>query len=191
MARGRLMHTRFLWAVTRTRRRPEDPGELPLFERAAVTGRSATSGRRGRGAVLVGCFRQVVRRDDAAAVPALERSLELASRAGDRAAMAEVLRHLGIPAHATGDMELARQRLEESTRLRREVGHFPAAAANMVGLAYIATAQDVATTRWRCSTRPPRSPRIQSRAPHPPAGQRGARGPAAAPYRPPGLTSTQ
>jgi len=39
-------------------------------------------------------------------------------------------------------MEAARQRLEESTRLRREIGNLPGVASNMVGLAYIAAAQD-------------------------------------------------
>ena len=89
----------------------------------------------------VGCFHQVVRRDNATAVPVLERSLELASRTGDKATMSEALRHLGIAAHATGRLDLARQRLEESTRLRRETGLLPGAAANMIGLAYIAAAQ--------------------------------------------------
>jgi len=55
--------------------------------------------------------------------------------------MSEALRHLGIAAHARGDLETARQRLEESTRLRRELGLLPAVAANLVGLAYIAAAQ--------------------------------------------------
>jgi hypothetical protein len=41
-----------------------------------------------------------------------------------------------------GDMPAARQRLEESTRLRRETGHQPGVASNLVGLAYIAAAQD-------------------------------------------------
>jgi hypothetical protein len=36
---------------------------------------------------------------------------------------------------------VARQHLEESTRLRRETGQPAGAAANMVGLAYIAAAQ--------------------------------------------------
>jgi len=53
----------------------------------------------------------------------------------------EALRHLGIAAHGAGRLEVARQRLEESTRLRREIGLLPGAAANMVGLAYIAAAQ--------------------------------------------------
>jgi hypothetical protein len=55
--------------------------------------------------------------------------------------MSEALRHLGIVAHASGDLEAARQRLEESTRLRREIGLLPAVASNLVGLAYIAAAQ--------------------------------------------------
>jgi hypothetical protein len=53
-----------------------------------------------------------------------------------------VLRHLGIEAHATGFLDAARQHLEESTRLRREIGQLPGAAANLVGLIYIAAAQE-------------------------------------------------
>jgi tetratricopeptide (TPR) repeat protein len=143
VARGRLMHTRFL---LRRDEGPaaagEEPGELALFERAAQL--YGTLGDvRGEAEALfwAGCFHQVVRRDNATAVPLLERSLELASRAGDKAVMSEALRHLGIAAHAAGRLELARQRLEESTRLRRETGLLPGAAANMVGLAYIAAAQ--------------------------------------------------
>ena len=143
VARGRLMHTRFLL------RRDEDPGsagadpgELPLFERAAQLYRTLGDIRgEARALFWVGCFHQVAGHDDATAVPVLEQSLELASRAGDKATMSEALRHLGIAAHRSGHLEEARQRLEESTRLRRESGQLPAAAANMVGLAYIAAAQ--------------------------------------------------
>ena len=143
VARGRLVHTRFL---LRRDEGPvpvdEDPGELALFERAAQLYR-ALGDVRGEAEALfwVGCCHQVVRRDNATAVPVLERSLELASQAGDKATTSEALRHLGIAAHAAGRMDLARQRLEESTRLRREIGLLAGAAANMVGLAYIAAAQ--------------------------------------------------
>jgi hypothetical protein len=121
----------------------EDPGELPLFERAAQLYR-ALGDIRGEAEALfwVGCFDQVVRHDNATAVPVLEQSLKLASQAGEKAAMSEAPRHLGIAAHGTGHLEVARQRLEESTRLRREIGLLPGAAANMVGLAYIAAAQE-------------------------------------------------
>ena len=143
VARGRLMHTRFLLrrdeGLTAA---GEEPGELALFERAAQLYRALGDvGGEAEALFWVGCFHQVVRRDNAAAVPVLERSLELASRAGDAAVMSEALRHLGIAAHAAGRLDLARQRLEESTRLRREAGLQPGAAANMVGLAYIAAAQ--------------------------------------------------
>lgn len=143
VARGQIMHARFLL------RRDEDPGqaesdpaELVLFERAAQLYR-ALGDRRGEAEALfwVGCFHQVARRDNATAAPALQRSLELASQADDKATMAEALRHLGIQAHAAGSLELARQRLEESTRLRRDIGPSPGVAANLIGLAYIAAGQ--------------------------------------------------
>jgi tetratricopeptide (TPR) repeat protein len=144
VARGRLMHTRFL---LRRDQDPasarEDPGELSLFERAVRLYRDlGDAGGEAEALFWVGCFHQVVRRDNATAVPVLERSLELASQAGDKAVMAEVLRHLGIAAHAGGKIKAARQHLERSTRLRRETGHLVGAAANMVGLAYLAAAQD-------------------------------------------------
>jgi tetratricopeptide (TPR) repeat protein len=143
VARGRVMHTRFL---LRRDQDPaaakEDPGELPLFERAAGL-YQALGDIRGEAEALfwVGCLHQVIRHDNAAAVPALEQSLKLASQADDKAVKSEALRHLGIAAHGTGQLEVARLRLEESTRLRREIGLLPGAAANMIGLAYIAAAQ--------------------------------------------------
>jgi tetratricopeptide (TPR) repeat protein len=143
MARGRLMHARFLLRCDQDpAAAEEDPGELPLFERALRLYR-ALGDTRGEAEALfwVGCLHQVVRHDNAAAVPVLEQSVELASQAGNKAAMAEALRHLGIAAHRTGRLELAEQHLEESTRLRREIGLLPGAAANMVGLAYIAAAR--------------------------------------------------
>ena len=140
VARGRLMHTRFLLrrdeGLTAA---GEEPGELALFERAAQLYRAlGDHGGEAEALFWVGCFHQVVRRDNAAAVPVLERSLELASRAGDAAVMSEALRHLGIAEHRAGRLDTARQRLEESVRLRQEIGLMPGVAANLVGLAYIA-----------------------------------------------------
>jgi tetratricopeptide (TPR) repeat protein len=143
LARGRIIHTRFLQRRDQDPGQAgEDPGELTLFERAVQLYR-ALGDERGEAESLfwVGCFHQVVRRDNDAAVPALERALELASQAGDKATMSEALRHLGIEAHAAGRLDAARQRLEESTRLRREVGLLPGVAANLVGLAYVAAGQ--------------------------------------------------
>jgi tetratricopeptide (TPR) repeat protein len=144
VARGRQLHARFLLQRDQDPSGAEaDPGELPLFEHAAQLYRTLGDTRGEADALFwAGCFHQVVRRDNATAVPVLEQSLELASQAGDEAVMSEALRHLGIAAHACGDLETARRRLEESTRLRREAGLLPGVASNMVGLAYIAAAQD-------------------------------------------------
>jgi tetratricopeptide (TPR) repeat protein len=143
LARGRIIHGRFLQqreedpSLAR-----EDPDELTLFERAAELYR-ALGDARGEGEALfwVGCFHQLVRRDNAAAVPVLRQSLELATRAGDKATMAEDLRHLGIADHRDGQLDTAREHLEESSRLWRETGRLPGVASNLVGLTYIAAAQ--------------------------------------------------
>jgi tetratricopeptide (TPR) repeat protein len=89
----------------------------------------------------LGCFYQVVRGDDAAAGPVLQQSYRLAARAGDKLTMSYALRHLGIAEHAAGRLDAAREQLEESVRLRREVGFLPGVAANLVGLTYIAAGQ--------------------------------------------------
>lgn len=132
---------------------------MRLFECAARLYQALGDVRGEAGALFwVGCLHQVIRHDNAAAVPVLEQSLTLASQAGDKAVMSEALRHLGIAAHGTGRLEVARQRLEESTRLRREIGLLPGAAANMVELAYIAAAQHRRDDARHCLMRPARSP---------------------------------
>ena len=143
VARGRLIHMRFLLHrdedLDRAR---EDPRELALFERAVTLYRTLGDTKGEAEALFwVGCFHQVVRRDNAAATPALMRSLELAGAAGDKATMSEALRHLGIEAHFDKRPDVARRRLEESTQLRREIGHMPGVASNLIGLAYVAAAQ--------------------------------------------------
>lgn len=137
VARGRVLHGRFL------QERREDPRELALFAHAAELYR-ALGDVRGEGESLLwmGIFHQVVRQDDTAAVPVLERSRELLEQAGDEEAQSYVLRHLGIAEHSAGRLEAARHLLEESTRLRRKLGFLAGVAANLVGLGYIAAAQD-------------------------------------------------
>ncbi|GAA2215314.1 hypothetical protein GCM10009850_107810 [Nonomuraea monospora] len=136
LARGRILHARFLDD------RLEDPRELALFEQAAeLYGMLGDAAGEAESVFWVGCFHQVVRSDHDRAVPLLEQSYELALRAGDRHTQAEALRHLGIADHAAGRLDAARQRLEESVRLRREIGLPAGVAANQVGLIYIAAAQ--------------------------------------------------
>ena len=144
VGRGRVIHGRFLQQRSEDPEQvQEDPRELALFERAAELYR-ARGDVRGEAESLfwVGCCHQVVRRDNEAAVPVLWRSLELATEADDPVTMSEALRHLGIAEHAAGRLEAARLHLEESTRLRREMGAGLGVASNLVGLTYIAVGQD-------------------------------------------------
>ena len=144
LARGRVIHGRFLQQRAEDPEQAhEDPRELALFERAAELYR-ARGDVRGEAESLfwVGCCHQVVRRDNEAAVPVLWRALELATETDDTTTMAEALRHLGIAEHAAGRLEAARLHLEESTRLRRELGAGLGVASNLIGLTYIAAGQD-------------------------------------------------
>ncbi|MGW0479750.1 tetratricopeptide repeat protein [Nonomuraea sp. NPDC003214] len=133
VARGRVLHARFL------EDRRADAAELALFERAARLYR-ALGDPAGEAEALfwTGCFHQVVRDDPGTAVPLFERAVELAERAGDLGTQAYALRHLGIADHAAGRLEAARERLTESTRLRRRIGHLAGVAANQVGLVHLA-----------------------------------------------------
>ena len=144
VGRGRVIHGRFLQQRSEDPEQvQEDPRELALFERAAELYR-ARGDVRGEAESLfwVGCCHQVVRRDNEAAVPVLWRALELATETDDAMTMSEALRHLGIAEHAAGRLEAARLHLEESTRLRREMGAGLGVASNLVGLTYIAVGQD-------------------------------------------------
>ncbi|MEV0270320.1 tetratricopeptide repeat protein [Hamadaea sp. NPDC050747] len=133
LARGRLLNVRFFAD------RVEDPREMVLFEQAAAR-HAALGDQRGEGEALfwIGIVHQVVRDDGAAAVPLFERSLELARATGDKLTQSYALRHLGVVAHAQGRVAEAREFLEQSSALRRELGFLSGVAANMVGLAYLA-----------------------------------------------------
>src|SRR5450755_1707084 len=140
LARGRVIHSRFLEQRDQNPQQlAEDPHELALFERATTLYRELGDVRgEGESLFWVGCFHQIVRQDNDAAVPVLDRSYELAAQVGDKLTMSEALRHLGIAEHRAGRLDTARERLEESLQLRREIGLMPGVAANLVGLAYIA-----------------------------------------------------
>ncbi|MFC7484047.1 tetratricopeptide repeat protein [Luedemannella flava] len=143
LARGRILHARFQHERAAGGPPPvEDPAELRLFDRATELYR-ALGDVRGEAEALfwIGCLHQFIREDNETALPFLERSAELAAQVGDKRTRSWALRHLGIAAHLTGRLDEARERLEESSKLRREVGVLPGVAANMVGLAYIAAAQ--------------------------------------------------
>jgi tetratricopeptide (TPR) repeat protein len=133
LARGRILHARFL------AHQQEDPQELALFERAAALYHQLGD-IRGEGESLfwVGTFHQVVRGDDDAAGPPLERAWSLAQSAGDKLTLSHVVRHLGFAEMAAGRLDGARELLEESVRLRREIGFTPGVAAGVLALAELA-----------------------------------------------------
>jgi tetratricopeptide (TPR) repeat protein len=139
LARGRVAHARFL------AERVEDPSELTLFERAAgLYGQLGDARGEGEALFWVGTFHQVVRDDLETAIPALERSRELATRTGDRLTLSYVLRHLGFVEQAAGRVAAARDLMAESTRLRREIGFTAGVAANLVGLAHLSPEPEAA-----------------------------------------------
>jgi hypothetical protein len=143
LARGRLIHARYLQHREDGRPQALDlEEELALFERAAQV-YQALGNTRGEGEALfwVGCFHQVVRGDNDVAVPAFERARTLATEAGDPLTVSYALRHLGIAEHGAGRLDGARAQLQESTRIRREIGFRAGVAANLVGLAYIAAGE--------------------------------------------------
>ncbi|MGR6317372.1 tetratricopeptide repeat protein [Micromonospora soli] len=133
LARGRVLHARYLEDEV------EDPRELELFERAAELYRQLGDARgEGEARFWVGCVHQVIRGDEEAATPALARARELAAQADDKLTLSYVLRHLAYVDQAAGRLDVARQLMEESTRLRREVGFLPGVAANLLALGYLA-----------------------------------------------------
>jgi hypothetical protein len=76
---------------------------------------------------------------------------ELATQAGDKLTLSYAVRHLGFADIAAGAGSAARERLEESVRLRREIGFSPGVAAGLVALAYLTAGEghrdDALTTR--------------------------------------------
>jgi tetratricopeptide (TPR) repeat protein len=135
LARGRVIHARLL-----ADRSGDNPEELVAFSRAAELYRSHGDSR-GEGEALfwVGTYHQVIRQDDEAALPALQRAHELASSAGDLLTLSYVVRHLGFVDAAAGRLAAARKLLEESVRLRRELAFMPGVAAGLLSLAELAT----------------------------------------------------
>lgn len=131
LARGRLLHARFLQT------RDEDEQELAQLSRAAELYRELGDERGEADALFwVGTFHQVVRSDHETALPFLDRSFELATRVGDELTLSYVVRHLAFADRASGQLDSARVRLEESVRLRRKIGFTPGVATAVLALAY-------------------------------------------------------
>jgi ribosomal protein S18 acetylase RimI-like enzyme len=137
LSRAKLAHARFLTGSG------DHDEELPLLDRAVTLFRQAgdVTGE-AESLCWTGIFHQVVRQDDAEAVPFFRRAAER----GDPLTRSFALRHLGVAEHRSGNLTAARELLEESTGLRREHGFPIGVAANLVGLIYIAAAEGADTT---------------------------------------------
>jgi tetratricopeptide (TPR) repeat protein len=133
LARGRILHARFLAD------HQADPVELALFERAAHLYQELGDDR-GEGEALfwVGIYHQVVARDGDRCGPLFTRAYQLSAAAGDRLMMSYSARHLGFCHLAADEWDQAHERLTESVRLRRAVGHQPGVAAGLLALAELA-----------------------------------------------------
>ena len=68
----------------------------------------------------------------------LERARDLAVAAGDKLTLSYAVRHLGFADMAAGRLDAARELLEESVRLRRELGFMSGVAAGVLTLAELA-----------------------------------------------------
>ena len=143
LARGKVLHARFLEQRGSGGERPvADPGEVQFFERAAELYEALADVRgQAEARFWVGCFYQVVLDDEGKAIPLFERAAALAGEAGDKLTLSYALRHLGFADHQAGRLDAARERFTESTRLRQDVGFLPGVAANLIGLAYVASQQ--------------------------------------------------
>ncbi len=141
LARGRLLHARFLDQVGLGG--VNVAKEQALFQRALEL-YQALGDSRGVGEALfwLGCFMQVVEDDDAAAVPLLERAVQHATDADDMLTVSYALRHLGMAEHRAGRLTAAGQLLEQSTDRRRSLGFHAGVAANLIGLAYVAAGEE-------------------------------------------------
>jgi tetratricopeptide (TPR) repeat protein len=130
LARGRVLHARFL------AEHEEDPRELPEFQRAVELFRRLGDVRgEAESLFWVGAYHQVVHGNTRAAVPFLERAYQLSALAGDKLTLSYAVRHLGYAEMAAGRLAAARERFEESVRLRRQVGFQPGVAAGLLALA--------------------------------------------------------
>lgn len=130
MARGRNLHVRHLG----DRENLDAAPELVMFERAAelYTSLGDTDGV-ATAEFWIGCYHQVVRDDDATAMPHFEAALK-----GTDLTRSYALRHIGFHAHREGRLDEALKHFTESTDLRRALGFDEGVAANLVGMAHVA-----------------------------------------------------
>lgn len=154
LARGRIAHARFLeHLIDGAEPAIDESDELAYFEHARSLYQKVDNvAGQAEAMFWIGTFHQVVHGDMDSALPHLERSLELATKVDDKLTMSYALRHLGIADRLAGRLASAREQLEASTQLRRDLGFQPGVAANLIDLAHVAAGEgdgDAAQTLLR------------------------------------------
>lgn len=133
LAEGRLLHARYLTD------RVDRPEELELVTEAGRVFAGLGDGRGEAEATFwAAVYHQVVRGDQATALPLLDRAHRLAADAGDLLVMSYVERHLAFVDAEDGRLDLATRRFEISVELRRRIGFLPGVAAGLLPLADLA-----------------------------------------------------
>jgi hypothetical protein len=141
LARGRVEYEKFLRSGPGGYPAPGVSGAaaLPHFRRAAELFQRVGEARgEAESLFWLGTLQQVLEHDYGAARESLERARSLATSTGDRLVLSSVERHLGFVAMLTGDPAGAKQHLESSTRLRRELGFWPGVAMALIAEAELA-----------------------------------------------------
>ncbi len=145
LARGRFLHARFFVD------HQDRPDQLDHLTTAAELFRELGDARGEADATFwMAIYHQVIRCDEAAAVPLLDRARQLADVSGDPLVMSYVVRHHGFVELNAGRLDRARELFEESVRLRRRIGFLPGVAAGLVALAELAATKGDHSTAQGC-----------------------------------------
>ena len=122
---------------------------MPAFKRAAkLYTRIGDTRGLADAEFWIGCYHQVVHDDEAAALRHLQRSYELAREVGDAMILSYAARHLGFVDLAADRTSEARQWLEESVRLRRDLDFPAGVAAGLLALAELDWVEDRRDDAW-------------------------------------------
>lgn len=124
-AKGLSIHVSYL----ESDRSQEPKGELDSFKRGLEL-REQAGDMRGVGESIfhLGLYYSIVKKDEEKAHPLFEEALRRAWECEDPLGASYAIRHIAIGHYLEGDLDGARERLEESLKLREEIGFIPGVA---------------------------------------------------------------
>lgn len=137
--RGRVLHAKFLADRGDAEGADEDPRELAHFAAAlAAAERAGDPLLVGWARLWIGILHQVVRGDDATALPHFQAAYDAARATQSRLLASYAVRHLAFAWSNAGHHDEAWRGFEESVELRRAERFWPGVAAGLLTLAEIA-----------------------------------------------------